>query len=215
MIYDYFDGGFYINLDSRIDRKESFEKQIKNIGISIERFPAKILTEDDVAPNGKDWHIKLSPTYSHFSAISEAKQRGWKNCLIFEDDATFHEKFSEKIKYCIPFLRESKWDMFYMGGMPFNKCENVNEYVSVCNDVYESHAYAINHTFFDQVISSSYTDGMIDNFYLHRCHEEQINCYIANELLVWQNSSVSSVFGEVDKSKTYYEKAYDTWIRNG
>jgi GR25 family glycosyltransferase involved in LPS biosynthesis len=95
MIFDYFDGGFYLNLDKRTERREAFERRSKEAGFEVERFSAIQLNEEDVPNpfNGKDWYIKISCTYSHFQMIKEAKRRGWKNCLIFEDDCVFEEGF--------------------------------------------------------------------------------------------------------------------------
>ena len=83
MIFNYFDGGFYLNLDKRTERRESFEQRSKEAGFEVERFPAIELKEEDVPNphNGRNWHIKISCTYSHFEMIKEAKLRGWKNCL--------------------------------------------------------------------------------------------------------------------------------------
>ena len=36
MIFNYFDGGFYLNLDKRTERKEAFEIRSKEAGIEVE-----------------------------------------------------------------------------------------------------------------------------------------------------------------------------------
>jgi len=72
-------GAFYINLDSRQDRREQLEGELAKIGITgCERFPA----------------IKRNPGilgcgYSHLGVLKEAKQRGYASVLIFEDDFEF------------------------------------------------------------------------------------------------------------------------------
>ena len=99
MIFNYFDGGFYLNLDKRTERRESFEQRSKEAGFKVERFSAIQLKEEDVPNphNGVNWHIKISCTYSHFEMIKEAKKRALKNCLIFEDDCVFEPNFIEKM----------------------------------------------------------------------------------------------------------------------
>jgi len=72
------DGAFYINLDARTDRRKEFEGEMEKMGISCERFPA----------------IKGNPGlvgcgYSHMGVIQEARRRGYKSVLIFEDDFEF------------------------------------------------------------------------------------------------------------------------------
>jgi GR25 family glycosyltransferase involved in LPS biosynthesis len=103
MIFDYFDGGFYLNLDKRTERRDAFEKRSKEAGFEVERFSAIQLKEEDVPNpfNNGEWHIKISCTYSHFEMIREAKRRGWKNCVIFEDDCVFEDGFVDKVKKCI------------------------------------------------------------------------------------------------------------------
>ena len=46
MIFDYFDGGFYLNLDKRTERKEAFESRSKEAGFEVERFSAIQLKEE-------------------------------------------------------------------------------------------------------------------------------------------------------------------------
>jgi GR25 family glycosyltransferase involved in LPS biosynthesis len=129
MIFDYFDGGFYLNLDKRTERREAFERRSKEAGFEVERFSAIQLKEGDVPNpfNGVDWHIKISCTYSHFEMIKEAKRRGWKNCVIFEDDCVFEDGFVDKVKKCIDELKDTKWDLFYMGGEPGGWCDSVGD----------------------------------------------------------------------------------------
>ena len=69
---------FYINLESRPDRKKHVEKQLKNIGISAERFNAIKL------PNGA-----LGCSMSHLKCLEIAKQNDWDSVLIIEDDIQF------------------------------------------------------------------------------------------------------------------------------
>ena len=81
MILDYFEGAFYLNLDKRTERKEAFEMRSSQIGLKAERFSATQLGEGDV-PNplqNKDWHIKISCTYSHFEMIKEESKENIKS----------------------------------------------------------------------------------------------------------------------------------------
>ena len=68
-------GAFYINLDRRLDRRKEIEAELGNLGVPYERFPA----------------IKTIPgcigcALSHLAVLKEARSRGYKNVLIFEDD---------------------------------------------------------------------------------------------------------------------------------
>ena len=73
------DATIYINLDHRTDRKEEIEKELSMIGISkYERFSA-IRTFPGIIGCGD----------SHLNVLKLAKERGYKNILIIEDDFEF------------------------------------------------------------------------------------------------------------------------------
>jgi GR25 family glycosyltransferase involved in LPS biosynthesis len=69
---------FYINLDSRPDRKEFVETQLKTIGIEATRFNAIKLK------NGA-----IGCSMSHLKCLEIAKANKWPHVLIVEDDINF------------------------------------------------------------------------------------------------------------------------------
>jgi glycosyl transferase family 25 len=69
---------FYINLESRVDRKQHVEIQLKNIGVSANRFNAIKLT------NGA-----IGCSMSHLKCLEIAKQNNWEHVMIVEDDILF------------------------------------------------------------------------------------------------------------------------------
>ena len=69
---------FYINLESRTDRKTHVERQLHNIGITATRFNALKLL------NGR-----IGCSLSHLKCLELAKQNNWEHILIVEDDITF------------------------------------------------------------------------------------------------------------------------------
>jgi GR25 family glycosyltransferase involved in LPS biosynthesis len=125
MIFNYFDMVYYINLNSRPDRREQFERRATEAGISqFIRFPAIHLSmeEANALPNitkhdGDDnRHLKVSSSLSHFAVIADAKKCGYESILIFEDDAVFVDEFEEKIKPVVDELKEiTDWDLVYFG----------------------------------------------------------------------------------------------------
>lgn len=214
MIFDYFDGGFYLNLDKRTERREAFERRSKEAGFEVERFPATQLKEGDVPNpfNGRDWHIKISCTYSHFEMIREAKRRGWKNCVIFEDDCVFEDGFVGKVKKCIEELKDKEWDLFYMGGEPGGWCDSVDDSLAKCTaGMYATHAYAINESFYDRVLGINHNIGIIDTIYMAMYTN---NYYTSKELLAWQDSEFESdLWGGKINRKEQYINSYKKWIR--
>jgi len=74
------DAIFYINLDKRTDRKEEIEEELKKMELTAERFSAI----ERPPPNGI-----VGCGLSHLAVIKTAKERGYKNVLILEDDFVF------------------------------------------------------------------------------------------------------------------------------
>jgi len=69
---------FYINLESRPDRKQNIEQELLKVGINAKRFNAIKLA------NGA-----LGCSMSHLKCLEIAKQNGWDHVLIVEDDIQF------------------------------------------------------------------------------------------------------------------------------
>ena len=69
---------FYINLDTRPDRKEHVEAQLKLVGIKANRFRAIRMA------NGA-----VGCSMSHLKCLEIAKDNNWEHVLIVEDDITF------------------------------------------------------------------------------------------------------------------------------
>lgn len=80
---------FYINLQRRDDRRKEIEDELNKMELSYERFNAVERTPGCVGC-----------CYSHLSVLKLAKERGYKNVLIFEDDFTFRvskEEFEKRL----------------------------------------------------------------------------------------------------------------------
>ena len=75
---DKIDGIFYINLERRTDRRDLIEMDLNKLSINAERFVG-IPFEPGIVGCGK----------SHLAVMKLAKERGYKNVLILEDDFTF------------------------------------------------------------------------------------------------------------------------------
>ena len=73
---------FYINLDKREDRKEEFMREMEKIDWKAERFPGFYYEP----PKGI-----VGCTKSHLEVLKLAKQRGYPNVLICEDDLEWLE----------------------------------------------------------------------------------------------------------------------------
>jgi glycosyl transferase family 25 len=75
----YIDKIIYINLSHRTDRREQIENELNNFNLDYERFEAISTPDYGIYGCG----------LSHLSVLKLAKERKYKNILIFEDDFEF------------------------------------------------------------------------------------------------------------------------------
>ena len=135
---------FYINLDSRPDRKQHVEQEIKKIGFNnMERFKAIKL------PNGA-----IGCSMSHLKCLEIAKSKNWDHVLIMEDDIQFlnPELFINNFN---SFLKNHKdWDVVLLAGNnipPYKKIDETCVKVSKCQT---TTAYLVKNHYFDILITN-------------------------------------------------------------
>lgn len=213
-VLDYFDGGFYLNLDSRPDRRLTFEARSNEQSLTLERFSAIEKVGPIPNPNNDpNWHFKVSCTDSHFSMIRLAKERGWKTCLIFEDDCIFASDFSNKVRNCLPEIDKTDWDILYFGGEPNGLCNPISNSLALCTGgVYGTHAYAIHERFYDRVLNNMSFNLVIDSFYINFPNRRYL---IFRDLLAWQDSEFfSELLGQYPPNKyELYSSAYKKFVK--
>jgi len=137
---------FYINLESRPDRKQHVEKQLTNIGIKEKsiRFNAIKLK------NGA-----IGCSMSHLKCIETAKKNGWSHVLIIEDDITFlnPELFIKQLNNFL--TNHILWDVLLIAGNnmpPYIKIDDSCVKVTRCQ------------TTTGYLVKSHYFDTLIHNF---------------------------------------------------
>lgn len=219
MYFDFFDGAFYINLESRADRMESFESQTRGMGISIPRYiaaPHNIIKIDEKDHFRGDPRriFKLGGALSHTDIVRIADAKKWRSVLIFEDDCIFCEDFLEKLGESLKDLREVDWNVFYLGGDPNMKCEKLTQNLRRCPNsggIYQNHGYAVNQNFYKRVLSwDPKTIAVIDSHYMH---QPDRNYVISKDLLVYQSDDfVSDLWGCRIKRWETYKDSYEKFV---
>jgi GR25 family glycosyltransferase involved in LPS biosynthesis len=138
--------GFYINLQSRRDRREHVETQLQAIGLQnvVERFNAIKL------PNGA-----LGCSLSHLKCIETAKENKWEHILIVEDDIHFLDPslFVQQINQFFK-NKNNNFDVVLLAGNnmpPYKKIDNTCVQVSHCQ------------TTTGYLVLSHYFDVLIEN----------------------------------------------------
>jgi GR25 family glycosyltransferase involved in LPS biosynthesis len=219
--FDFFDKIFYINLDSRTDRREFMEEQFKKYGINAERFPAVSLTKeqnDDLVKRGCNFYDDSRPEYapriksctiSHLMILLKAKMMQYENYLILEDDVLFDENIINNLINSINELKTKNWDMYYLGCNPleyYKESENLGRVIRTTT----THAYSINKKFYNKILDNvdffkSYPciDGYVGG--LGRNKENKI--YMSLNNLATQKGDFSNIEGSyVDYTHSIRDK---------
>ena len=193
---------FYINLESRTDRKEHVEKQLANLGIQANRFNAIKLT------NGA-----IGCSMSHLKCLEIAKQNNWDHILIVEDDIFFlkPELFKNQLN---KFLKKhSKFDVVLIAGNNMPPYQKIDD---SCVKVYRCQTttgYIVKKHYYDTLIANiregiqnlmKNTDQhilyAIDKYWFKL--QERDNWYLITPLTVTQREDYS----DIEKRHTNYTR---------
>lgn len=204
--FDFFDKIFYINTDSRTDRRQEVEALFKKYRIKAERFPAITLTPEQNENLKKDGcyfrgderpeHARFtkSCTLSHLSVILRAKLMNYKNVLIFEDDVIFREDILEELTKAIEDLKTmERWDMFYIGCNPLSY-KKVTDNLGQSLGALAAHAYAVNNHFYNTILNIPFKQLPSTDVYYHHLGVDPNNkIYMALQNLAWQSAGYSNL----------------------
>jgi glycosyl transferase family 25 len=139
---------YYINLDSRPDRKQHIERQLDIIGIKAERFKAIKLT------NGA-----LGCSMSHLKLLEMAKANNFPHILIVEDDLLFTNP-SLFVNKFTSFLKTHKaFDVVLVAGnnmLPFKVIDDTCIKVSQCQT---TTGYLVQQHYYD-ILIENYRTGI-------------------------------------------------------
>jgi len=108
---------WYINLDSRPDRREHAEGQFANVGIEANRFKAFLPSEWDGPPEQVERIRNRTPGAigCYKSQIEVIKTCSEDSVVaVCEDDICFAPDIEDRIRYASQALPED-WDVFYLG----------------------------------------------------------------------------------------------------
>jgi len=193
---------FYINLESRLDRKQHVEEQLSNIGICATRFNAIKLT------NGA-----IGCSMSHLKCLELAKQNNWEHVLIVEDDILFlnPDLFKNQLN---KFLKNhANFDVVLIAGNNMPPYQKIDD---SCVKVYRCQTttgYIVQRHYYDTLISNV-KEGIqkliknpeqpvqyaIDKYWFRL--QEKDNWYLITPLSVTQREGYS----DIEKRHTNYTR---------
>lgn len=142
--FNYFDAIYCINLDHRTDRWENVQKEFAKVGI-LDRVVR--LSAVETPENGSIWCL-----LSHRAIIETAKNMGWSNVLVFEDDI----KFIRSKEYIYKVISELKsninFDLFYLWGLydinKLPKTEQISNELIKTSDIWCTFSVAYGENFY-------------------------------------------------------------------
>jgi glycosyl transferase, family 25 len=131
---------FYINLDSRTDRKEQFEEECKKMNINPERFSA---IKHDIGAIGCG--------ESHLAIIKKARDLKLEFVTIFEDDFQFLVTRDEydNIVSNLP----SDYDIVMLS-YNMRQCEPFNEMFGIVKECWTASGYIVSSRVYDRLIQT-------------------------------------------------------------
>jgi len=193
---------FFINLDSRPDRKQHVEGQLNSLGIHAQRFKAIKLK------NGA-----IGCTMSHLKLLETAKANNWPHILIVEDDILFTNPslFTKQLEQFL--ARRKDFDVLLFAGNnipPYALIDDTCVRVSKCQT---TTGYLVQCHYYDTLIAN-YKAGLgflirepqkhylyaIDKYWFHL--QEIHKWYLITPLTVVQREDYS----DIEKRPTNYSR---------
>jgi GR25 family glycosyltransferase involved in LPS biosynthesis len=195
---------FYINLESRTDRRAQVEEQLRNVGlICAQRFNA-VKLEDG----------RVGCSMSHLKCLSIAKEKKWDHVLICEDDIEFLNPglFINQMNRFLS--RHNNWDVVLLAGNnlpPYVRDGDECVKVAHCQT---TTGYLVNGHYYDTLIQNiknsivnllrepaNHINYAIDKYWFSL--QQRDNWYLLTPLTVVQREGYS----DIEKRVTNFVKA--------
>ena len=141
---------YYINLDTRPDRKLHVEKQLEKIGINAERFNAIKMK------NGA-----IGCSMSHLKLLETAKANNFDHILIVEDDILFTQP-NTFVNQLNKFLSRhgNSFDVVLVAGNNMPPYVNIDDSCVKVSQCQTTTGYLVRQHYYDKLIKN-YKDGIL------------------------------------------------------
>lgn len=181
------------------DRYKQVKAELDRVGIQAERFSLNQTSND---PKERD---KFA-TDDFFACIQDAKDKGYKNCLILEDDICFndnHLHLMENVKYFIKFM---EYDLFYLGGTFTERPENYADHIVRIKGMWALQSIIVNSKAYDKILALRHPDNFGDDTIKNKIQPDG-KCYAVVPRITYQKQGYS-----------YLQNCdinYDGWMKDG
>lgn len=216
MFHEYIDKIIYINLDERKDRREEIEFELNRFFVpksKVMRFSAI-----------KDKIGGIGCTKSHIAALEMAKNKGYKNVMMLEDDFNFIDSFEEVNNRISDFMNKyaDNWDVLNMSGGYFReiiKSHLHQEKIARAIHLSTTSGYIVNNKMYDRLLdnfrfglekfieTNNYREYALDKYW--SILQKSSKWYMCNPSIGYQRASYS----DIEKSIIDYS-LYDPTLPN-
>ena len=188
-----FDKAYCINLKSSTQRWEYAKSQFDRFGLEVDRFDA--VNGKEVIPEGKNGLLagEVGIIRSNYEIIKDAKEKGYKQIVIFEDDVEMDPDFDKKFDEYYNAVPEN-WAFIYMGGNHVGGYRHINDKIATIYNTYAIHAICVKDVLFDHILSLLPKERhAVDVTYAHL--QKVFPSYVFRPHLCWQKDGVSDIQG--------------------
>lgn len=215
--FDFFEKIWCINLDKRTDRWQLAQEEFEKMGIleKVERFSA--IQHND----GRMGIIK-----SNLAIVKDAKEKGYNNVLVFEDDVQFIESKEttyDVLNKAIEQIQQKpaiKWSLFYLGANT-NDNNKLIKFKDRPNLIYLKNSYAVHamcysKSIYDKFIKYAEKVNAITKFndildvWIAQEVQSILTCLMVNTMLCTQRNS----FSDIEKHNVNYDFIVERFKKN-
>ena len=193
---------FCINLDRRADKWEETKKEFKKNNITNVK---RISAVDGNTIENSDLKVKkgvYALGLTLIKLISEAKDKNYKQILIFEDDVEFVGNFNELSEGYLNeiFERYKNWSMIYFGVNNIEAPIKLENNITRLKKAYTSHCMVIKSDIYDLILDRFEKEGKIKEIdVIYSDLHKKIEAYSTSPALCIQRESFSDIENKVVK----------------
>ncbi len=185
------DGVLCISLEEREDRRNLILREFADCNLNIEFYSAK-----------RDINPERGCFTSHQACAALALERGYKNVLILEDDATLVGVKHSTVQRINHFLSSRQPELFYLGVTLGTMWLTWNLNITRCR-AKGTHAYILSSSGCKKLLTFKYADLAIDSLY-----SKYFKAYCAFPMICQQQPE------EINPSDISSGATADFWERN-
>lgn len=206
MLNNYFDHIYCLNLDKRTDKWSECEEEFKNLGIIVERFSAidgSLIDPAEIphphVPNRIAWRLSV------INIFLDAKEKGYKNFLLLEDDIEFYYKFNDSLDDVMSQL-PNDWDCFWFSGNSvFASLIPISPNIYKTAGTVCTHCIAFKNTSYDLIINELDNLNHFAGDNAIASLHDKLNMYITKPYRCWQRES----FSDIEQTRTFHSHLAD------